>query len=291
VRVVITGSSGFIGQALAHRLSSAGHEVVGLRRGAGPGCWDPEAGTIDIAAVVGADAVVNLAGESVAGRWTAAKKQRILSSRVQGTALVARTAADLGIGVLFSSSGINFYGDRGDETLTEQSGRGSGFLADVAVAWEEATAPAAAGGVRTVMGRTALVLEDHGGSLPRMLVPFRLGVGGPIGSGDQWWSWITLEDEVGAIVHCLEDETVEGPVNLAAPNPVRNRDFVRALGRAMHRPAAIPAPAFALRLLLGTETADNLLLGSARVVPAKLAAAGYQFLHSTVETAFAAILG
>ncbi len=288
MRVVMTGASGFIGSALSAALTARGDDVVALRRGAGPGTWDPEAGTIDRAVLEGTDAVVHLAGESIGGRWTATKKARILKSRVEGTRLIAQAVADVGVPVLASGSAIGYYGDRGDEVLTEEAPRGSGFLADVVEAWEQATGPAVDAGVRTAVLRTALVLDARGGSFPRMLLPFRLGLGGRIGSGRQFWSWITLVDEVRAIEHILDGD-LSGPVNLSAPNPVRNRDFARELATVLRRPAVLPAPAFALKLLLGSEFAREVLLASQRVVPAKLESSGFEFQHPGCSEAFAAI--
>lgn len=292
MKVLITGAGGFIGTALSTALVEAGHEAIPLVRGTpGPGrrTWDIDDGRIDDDALEGIDAVVHLAGESIGGRWTTAKKQEIVSSRTDGTDLIARAVAAARPKVFVSGSAIGYYGNRGDEVLTEESARGAGFLSDVVVAWEAAAEPAVEAGIRTVLARTSLVLDDHGGSFPRMLLPFRLGVGGPLGSGKQWWGWITLRDEVRAIIHCLENETLEGPVNLAA-DPVRNGEFGRALGRALKRPALFPAPAFGLGLILGTEFAQEVLLASQRVVPAKLDASGFVFEHRQVDTALPAVL-
>jgi uncharacterized protein len=293
MKVLITGASGFIGRALSRRLTESGHEAIPLVRGEprpGARTWDPHAGRIDGDALAGMDAVVHLAGESIGGRWTPAKKQAILSSRVEGTDLIAGAVASAKPSVFVSGSAIGFYGSRGEEVLTEESPAGSGFLAEVTVAWEEAAKPASAAGVRTVLARTALVLEDEGGSFPRMLLPFKFGIGGPLGSGRQWWAWITLEDEVRAIMHCLETDGLEGPVNLAAPNPVRNGDFGKALGKALKRPAVLPAPGFGLKLLLGGEFADEVLLASQRVVPTRLEESGFEFSHPHLPAALGAVL-
>ncbi len=290
MKVLITGASGFIGSALGRSLHERGHDVSTLRRGDGPQCWDVERGVIDREAVVGQDAIFHLAGESVGGRWTRAKKARILDSRVAGTRLIARTAADLGVPTLISGSAMGFYGDRGDEELTEQSGPGDGFLSDVVQKWEAAAEPAVIGGVRTVLARTALVLDAAGGSFARMLLPFRLGVGGRIGSGRQWWSWITLADEVSALIHCMENQSLAGPVNLASPHPLQNASFVKVLAKAMKRPALVPVPAAALRLALGAEFAREVLLASQRLVPTVLASTGFVWAHPTPEQGMEAAL-
>lgn len=241
--------------------------------------------------VTGHDAVVHLAGESIGGRWTRAKKDRILSSRVSGTSLLARSVVEGEVPVLVSGSAIGFYGDRGDEELDERSSLGSGFLAEVVSRWEGSTAAAVDGGVRTVLARTSLVLDGGGGSFPRMMLPFRLGVGGRIGSGRQWWSWISLADVVAALIHCLEVPELSGPVNLVAPDPIRNADFVKALGQAMRRPALMPAPARGLRLLLGAEFADQVLLASQRVMPTQLLRTGFHWSHPDVASGLAAAVG
>lgn len=293
MKVLVTGASGFIGRALMQRLRDAGHEAIALHRGSGStdgAAWDPEKGTIDEDALRGVDAVVHLAGEPIAGRWTTSKKQELMSSRTEGTDLIARTVAEAGVPTLISGSAIGFYGDRGDEVLDESDPPGQGFLTDVCVMWEKSAQPAIDAGVRTVFLRTSLVLDERGGSFPRMLIPFKLGIGGPIGGGDQWWAWIALEDQVRAIVHLLESD-VSGPVNLAAPNPIQSGDFGRELGRALHRPAVFPVPAFGVKLLLGSEFAEEVLLASQRVIPSKLQSDGFEFRHPTVGSAFDAILG
>jgi uncharacterized protein (TIGR01777 family) len=293
MKILVTGATGFIGRSLVGRLAGAGHEVVPLQRGESStdgAWWRPDDGVISDGAMSGVDAIVHLAGESIGGRWTTSKKQEIMSSRTEGTTLIARAAADAGIETLVSGSAIGFYGDRGDEILTEDAGPGTGFLSDVVVGWEASTQPAVDAGVRTVMIRTALVLEDSGGSFPRMLLPFKLGIGGPLGGGDQWWGWIALADEVRAIVHCLENHDIAGPVNLAAPNPARNVDFSKELGKALHRPAFLPAPDLAIKTLLGAEFAEQVLFASQRVVPTKLMESGFEFEYPTLPEAFSAIL-
>jgi len=302
------GSSGFIGHAIRARLATAGHEVVRLVRtgppvpgqtagdvaGTGMLPWDPDRGLLDPACVRGFDAIVHLGGVSIAsGRWSAGRKQAILESRVRSTLLLAeRIAATPPASrprAFVVASAIGYYGDRGDETLRETSAAGEGFLADVCRAWEEAAAPAARAGVRVSHARTGMVLGRGGGALKAMLLPFRLGLGGPIGNGRQWWPWISLEDAAAVYVRLLEDESLAGPVNLVAPESVTCGEFVRALGRALHRPAVLPAPAFAVRLLLG-EMAGPLLLASANVVPDRLSRAGFTFAEPELEGALRAAL-
>ncbi len=292
MRVLISGASGFIGTALSARLRSGGHDVVPLQRSAATGArtWSVDAGHIDAHALEGIDAIVHLAGESIGGRWTESKKRAIRDSRVDGTSLLASAVADAKPTVFISGSAIGFYGSRDDEVLDETAAKGKGFLSDVVEAWEAAARPAVDAGVRTVLGRTALVVDPDGGSLPRMLLPFRAGLGGRIGPGDQWWAWITLGDHVRAIEHLLTAD-VEGPVNLTSPQPVPNRDFVDALGNALGRPTRIPVPAFALRLGLGREFADEVLLASQRVVPRVLESSGFGFDRPTVTEAMNDLVG
>lgn len=289
MKVAVTGASGFIGSALMSHLSKVGHQPIAWGRGEGAGHWDPRIGHFDPDLTEGVEAVVHLAGESIGGRWTNDKKERILRSRVDGTALIARAVADSPIETLVVGSAIGWYGDRGDEELDETKPVGEGFLAEVVHRWEEAAA-SASGSSRVVLARTSLVLDRAGGSFPRMLLPFRLGGGGPIGSGRQWWAWIGLEDEVRAITHCLENQSLEGPVNLAAPQAVRNADFGKTLGKALHRPAILPTPALALKVLLGAEFAREVLLASQRVIPTRLGASGFHWNHPTLGEALAAIL-
>ncbi|MDL1875218.1 TIGR01777 family protein [Cytophagia bacterium CHB2] len=254
--------------------------------------WDPDAGKIDAAGLEGLDAVVHLAGESIAkGRWTAAKKARIVNSRVRGTKLLAETLAQLKQPpkTLISASAIGYYGDRGDTILREDSAPGSGFLAETSVAWERAAEPAAQAGIRVAHPRTGVVLSTEGGALKEILLPFRLGVGGVMGSGKQYWSWIAFDDLIGALQHALKNESLQGPFNVVAPQPVTNREFVKTLGRVLSRPTIFPAPEFALRLLLG-EMAEGLLFASARIEPAKLTATGYTFRYPDLEGALRALL-
>ncbi len=297
MKILLTGASGLIGSALTAKLTDAEHEVTRLVRSS-PNRerreiqWDPSAGRLDAAALEGFDAVVHLAGESIAtGRWTAAKKERIRSSRVQGTRLLAETLARLQRPpeILVSASAIGYYGDRGDEELDEGSAPGSGFLAEVCRQWEAAAEPAREAGIRVVHPRIGVVLSATGGALAKLVPMFRLGLGGPIGSGRQHVSWITLDDLVGAICHVIATGSLSGPVNAVAPEPATNREFARALGRALRRPARLPAPAFALRAMLG-PMADELLLASTRVIPRRLVDSGFAFDDPDLEPAFRRLL-
>ncbi len=293
--VAVTGASGLIGHALTHFLTTGGHTVVRIGRGAGGASppsaqlrdvqWDPAAGRLDPRALDGVDAVVHLAGANVGERWTPQHRRAIRDSRVQGTGLIARTIAAMERPprVLVSASAVGYYGDRGDEVLDEGAGPGRGFLADVCVAWEDAAEPARLAGVRVVHPRLGVVLTPAGGALAKLLLPAQLGVGGPMGSGRQWLSVVGLDDVVGAIHAAIAREALEGPVNVVLPEPIRNADFAHALGHVLHRPALMPAPAFALRLALGREQADEVLLASQRVVPARLLAAGFEFRRPTVD--------
>ena len=291
MRVVVTGSSGLIGRALCSLLTGNGHDVVRVvrrpvRPGEGALQWDPEAGTIDASRLEGADAVVHLAGAGIGDRrWSEARKRILVESRTRSTAVLAAALAGLDHRprVLVSASAIGFYGDRGDDVLREESPPGGDFLASLCVRWEAEAAPAAEAGIRVAVVRTGLVLTRDGGSLPKLLVLFKLGLGGRFGSGAQWWSWITLDDEIRAIAWLLQND-VHGPVNLTAPNPVTNRDFTRILGAVLSRPAVLPVPRFGPRLLLGSEFADSLLFTSARVRPAVLDSSGFVFSHSDLET-------
>ena len=297
MRVVVTGSSGLIGTALTDELRRRGDEVVRLvRREPGPGevPWDPARGEIDAAALEGADAVVHLAGVGIGdSRWTEAHKRAVLDSRVQGTTLVARTMASMADKprVLVSASAIGYYGDRGDDVLTEESRAGTGFLTDVVRQWEGATAAAEDAGVRVAHIRSGLVLSPAGGALKQMLLPFRLGAGGRIGSGRQWWSWIAIDDEVGAILHVIGADALRGPVNLTAPNPVTNAEFTKTLGRVLGRPTLLPTPTLALKVLFGGDAVEEMFLGGQRVVPAMLQASEYEFRHSALEPALRTLLG
>lgn len=296
MRVLISGATGLVGTALGEALASAGHSVSPLvrpGRPAGPGSvrWDPAGGEFD-AAAAGAEAVVHLAGESIAsGRWNDRRKEALRSSRVAAT---RKLVAGLGRmqqkpAVLVSASAIGYYGDRGDEELTEDSPPGRDFLAGLAVEWEAEAARAEAHGIRVVLVRFGIILSPRGGALGRMLLPFRMGVGGRLGSGKQWMSWVSLPEVTAIIRHAIESPAVRGPVNAVAPHPVRNAEFTRTLGRVLGRPTILPAPAFALRLVLG-EMADALLLSSQRIFPKRLAASGYQFRHEQLEAALREVL-
>lgn len=293
--VAVTGSSGLIGTALVPALREAGDEVrpVVRRPSDDPAAvrWDPAAGTIDAAALDGVDAVVHLAGAGIGDkRWSAARKREILESRTRGTELIARTLAGLAAppAVLVCASGIGYYGDAGDEVLTERNPRGDDYVARLVEAWEAAARPAADAGIRTVHLRTSPVLAGHGGILPRMALPFRFFVGGRLGSGRQWMSWVSLDDTVAAYRFALDRDDLSGPVNLTAPRPVRNADMAAAIGAALHRPSAIPVPAFAPRLALGREMADLLLFVSQRAVPERLDEARFTFRHPEIGAALAA---
>ncbi len=290
MHILISGASGLVGSALAQSLQAAGHQVRRLvrRRPVAPDAafWDPAAGELDSGALDGIDAVVHLAGENVAGgRWTAARKQRILASRVDGTTLIAgAVAAAASPPVLISASAIGFYGERGDQPVDETSAAGSGFLADVCRRWEAAVAPAIEAGARCVCLRIGVVLSRHGGALAKMLTPFRFGLGGVVGDGRQVMSWIHLDDLVGAIEHALATPDLNGPVNAVAPAPVSNREFTRTLGRVLRRPTMAPMPAPMVRLVFG-EMGTELLLASARVVPARLTDSGFNFRFQNLESA------
>jgi uncharacterized protein (TIGR01777 family) len=287
-----------VGTALVSALTAAGHRVDRVtRRPPGRGTtdiqWDPAAGRLDPRALEGADAVVHLAGESVAARrWSADVKERIRRSRVEGTRLLTETLGRLARrpAVLVAASGVGYYGDRADEILTEDSPSGAGFLADVGRAWEAAADPARAAGIRVVHLRLGLVLAGQGGALPRMLLPFRLGLGGVIGDGRQYWSWIALPDVVRIVELAIALERLAGPVNAVAPTPVTNGEFTRVLGRVLGRPTLVPLPALAARLLLG-EMGQALLLDSTRVAPRRLERAGFRFRHPNLEGALRAALG
>jgi uncharacterized protein (TIGR01777 family) len=296
MKILITGSHGLVGTALIKLLTTDGHQFVRLVRHAPAGSneieWHPNQGVINVASLEGFDAVVHLAGESIAsGRWSDAKKQAILDSRVNGTTLLSRSLAQLSQppAVFLSASAIGYYGDRGDEQLTEQSAPGKGFLTEVCQQWEDATAPAAEKGIRTVRTRLGIVLDEKGGALAQMLTPFRMGIGGRIGSGKQWMSWIALHDVVGAMRFILFDSFVNGPVNFVSPFPVTNAEFTKTLGRVLSRPTFFPVPAFAVRLSFG-EMADALLLSGQRVVPAVLQSRGFGFQFPRLEPALRRIL-
>lgn len=294
-QIAITGASGLIGSSLVPALTVAGHRVTRLVRSAPEADeipWNPATGELDPVRLEGMDGVVHLAGENIAGGWwTTERKRRILESRVQGTRLLAGVLAGLKSPprVLVSASAVGYYGDRGDSILTEESPPGEGFLAGVAEAWESATELARVVGIRVVNLRLGIVLTPAGGALAQMLRPFGLGLGGPLGNGRQWMSWIALDDAIGALLHTLAIETLTGPVNAVAPEPVTNADFTRTLGRVLHRPTGFRVPAPVLRLTLG-EMADALLLSSTRVFPHRLQESGYRFHHPSLEGALRHVL-
>lgn len=296
MKVVVTGSRGLVGSAFLSSLTAGGHQAVRLVRGhSAPGefLWDPEKGSVDTQAFAGADAVVHLAGENIAaGRWTESRKLRIRDSRVGGTRVLAEAQARLERKprVLVCASAIGFYGDRGDETLTEASSAGSGFLPEVCKEWEAASRPAAQAGIRVAQLRFGIVMTPKGGALQKMLLPFQMGAGGRLGSGRQWFSWVALDDVVGALHHAMLTEGLAGPVNVVAPNPVTNAEFTKTLGRVLRRPTVAAVPAFAARALFG-EMADALLLSGARVSPRRLLDTGYRFLYPDLEGALLHVLG
>jgi uncharacterized protein len=297
MKIVVTGSSGLIGRPLTAALVGDGHDVIRLvRRKPQPPAevaWDPAAGTIDASDLEGVDAAIHLAGAGIGDRrWTDSYKREILDSRVDGTRLLATTLADLDRkpSVMVSASAIGWYGDRGEEILDETAPQGAGFLADVTAAWEAAAEPAVAAGIRVVHPRTGIVLSRDSLTLRRLLLPVKLAVAGKMGSGDQWWSWITLDDEVRALVHLTVGSDLAGPVNLTAPNPVTNAEFISTLGRVLGRPTILPTPAFALKAILGSELADTLVLQSERVVPARLEADGFEFESTVLMDALRSVL-
>jgi uncharacterized protein len=296
MQVVLTGASGLIGSALVPALTTGGHGVTRLVRSDRPAQdgeagWDPSAGRLDVPALEGADAVVHLAGETVAGRWNDDKKRRIMDSRARSTKLIAETLAAMEPrpGVFVCASAIGYYGDRGDERLAEDSKGGEGFLADVVREWEAATLPAAEAGVRVVNLRFGIVLSPAGGALASMLTPFKLGAGGPFGGGRQYMSWIAIDDIVGAIQHALTTESLAGPVNATSPYPVTNSEFSKTLGRVLKRPSVARVPAPVLRLVVGEFSKE--LLDSRRVLPMKLTDSGYEFRYPQLETALRHLLG
>ena len=295
LKVLISGAGGLIGRHLAAFLTGGGHEVTALSRSPADERtihWNPAGGEIEADRLPGFDAVIHLAGESIQGRWTAAKKRKIHESRADGTRLLCGALADLPNPpkTLLSASAIGFYGDRGDDLLTEASAPGEGFLPEVCRAWEAAADPARGAGVRVVHPRIGVVLTPEGGALGAQLPIFKAGAGGPAGGGDQWVSWIGRDDVVGALHHALMTPDLSGPVNLTAPGTVTNEAFAGTLGEVLRRPALLPVPAFAVRLALG-EMGEELLLAGARVKPAKLLKSGYTFRHAGLEPALRYLLG
>ena len=297
MKILVSGSHGLVGSALIKRLEEEGHEISRLVRHypTSPSEieWSPDRYSIALARIEGFDAVVNLAGESIAeGRWTDDKKRRIRESRVKGPKLLGDALANLTVPpkTFICASAIGYYGNRGDELLTEASAPGNDFLAEVCVEWEKATALATEKGIRVVNARFGVILDTEGGALKKMLPPFRMGVGGRIGSGKQWMSWIALDDVVGALNFALTNESLRGPVNFVAPNPVTNAEFTKTLGKVLSRPTLFPIPAFAVKLLFG-EMGEALLLGGQRVAPKRLMSEGYQFQYPELRGALQHLLG
>lgn len=293
MKVLVSGASGLIGRALRASLDEDGHRTVALTRRPGSDDdvpWDPTTGELDATRLEGFDAIVHLAGEPIGGRWTERKKSEIRASRVRGTRLLtdAISRLDAPPAVLVSSSATGFYGDRGDDVCDEEATAGADFLSDVCQEWEAAALAAQSPATRVVLARTGIVLSTADGALAKLALPLKLGLAGPVGSGRQWWSWISLHDQVRAIRHLIEAEGLEGPVNLVAPTPVRNADFMRAAGRVVGRPTFLRAPAFGLRLAFG-EMADRLLLASTRAVPTKLGESGFVFEDPELEPALSRI--
>jgi uncharacterized protein (TIGR01777 family) len=296
MKILISGSHGLVGKALIRSLTTDGHDIVRLVRNKPTGAaeieWNPNEGRIDAAALEGLDVVVHLAGESIAsGRWSDEKKRAIRDSRIKGTALLSDALARLSRppSLFVSASAIGYYGDRGDEVLTETSAPGKDFLSSVCVEWEQATKAAVEKGIRTIYARFGIILDANEGALAKMLMPFRMGVGGRIGNGRQWMSWIAIEDVVNGLRFLIEDRSMSGPVNFVAPNPVTNAEFTKALGRVLSKPTLFPVPAFGARLAFG-EMADALLLSSQRVKPSVLQEKGYSFKWSTLDSALRQIL-
>jgi hypothetical protein len=296
LRVLVSGASGPIGAALLAFLKAGGFTVTRLVRGSASGnnkdqiAWDPSR-PLSPDVVSGFDAVIHLAGESIVGRWTESKKRRIIDSRVQGTGHIAEAVAKAAQPprVFISASAVGYYGSRGDEILREDCSSGEGFAAEICRQWEAAAQPAAAAGIRSAQMRIGVVMSADGGALQKMLLPFRMGMGGRLGDGRQWWSWVAVQDVVGAIRHVLNDNSLHGPVNTVAPNPVTNTEFTGTLASVLKRPALFPMPAFAVRLVFG-QMGEELFLASQRVEPAKLTASGYRFQHPDLRKALEEIL-
>jgi uncharacterized protein (TIGR01777 family) len=301
MKILVTGSSGLVGSALGQTLARAGHTVCRLVRpqsapgeGANEGfavAWNPATGELG-GAGVGADTVVNLAGASIAdGRWSTQRKEQLLASRIDTTRALVNALARMNArpSVLVSASAMGIYGHRGDETLTEESKPGTDFLAALAQEWEAEALKAEALGIRVVLARFGIILAREGGALPKMMLPFKFGFGGKLGSGQQWMSWVALEDVVGVLRFAIENNSARGPINIVSPQPLQNAEFTKMLAKAMHRPALFPAPAFALRFVLG-EMADALLLSSQRVQPRAIEKLGYRFQYADLNSALARVL-
>lgn len=297
MKILVSGARGLVGKALNAELAKQGNEIVSLvRRTPAPGAreieWHPNKGLIDAEKLEGFDVVVHLAGESIAsGRWTDEKKKQIRESRVKGTTILSEAISKLSNppATFVSASAIGFYGNRGEEQLSEESGPGNDFLADVCQEWEASTVAARTKGIRTVLARFGIILDQEGGALEKMLTPFKMGIGGKVGDGKQWMSWIALDDVVHGLLFVIEQPSISGPVNFVAPTPVRNVEFTKTLGSVLSRPTIFPVPAFAARLAFG-EMADGLLLSSARVEPKKLLASGFKFSYPTLKPALEEIL-
>ncbi len=292
MHILIAGATGLLGRAVSRELRRQGHQVVALSHtfSGDPRVipWEPHAGRLEVKLLESFDVAINLAGANIGeGRWSEERKRAFYDSRVKSTQLLAEALASLERppSVLISASAVGYYGNRGDEVLTEESGPGDDFMGKLCAAWEAVAEPARARGIRVVHTRTGVVLTKRGGALPRMMTPFRFGVGGPLGSGRQWWSWISLDDLVGVMQFLMTAPTASGPVNVVSPQPVRNKEFAKTLGKVMRRPAIFPAPAFMLRLILGAERADEILLSSQRVNSAKLQRLGYAFKLPELEPA------
>ena len=294
MKILISGASGLIGTAIANSLLQKGHQVVALRRNTTKTtpCWNIESKEINLGSDQQIDVVIHLAGENiVAGRWSQQRKDRILNSRVEGTKLIADffAKADYRPKVIISASAIGFYGDRGNEELNEDSDKGSGFLADVCQQWEDSTESAANAGIRVVNIRSGMVLSAKGGALAKMLFPFKIGLGGILGNGKQYISWITIDDVVGIINHIINNEDLHGPINLVSPNPVTNHCFTKELGKILNRPTILPLPTFLVRIIFG-EMGKELLLTSTKVIPGKLQRSGYSFKDPTLDIALKNLL-
>ena len=295
MKIAISGASGLLGSMLVPALEGAGHEVRRLVRREPSGgreiFWDPSLGTIDANGLAGVEAVIHLSGATIGRRWTAARKAEIRESRVGSTSLLAATLAGLEPRprTLLCAGGVGIYGDRGDEILTEESELGTGFLAEVGIAWEAAAGPAREAGIRVVSFRQGIVLSREDGALARMLTPFKLGLGGRVGSGRQWWSWIGADDLVAAYLFALERDDLSGPVDLTSPNPVTSGRFVRELGHALRRPTVLPLPTVGVRALFG-EMGESTLLEGQRALPARLLDAGFEFRYADLDAALARAL-
>ena len=296
MKILITGPTGLIGRAVIEEAIKRGDSFTGLTRSStslydSQAHWDPDSGDIDLSSLEGHDAVINLAGETITGRWTPEKKERIRTSRIRSAELLVSSILKLESKpkILVGASAVGFYGDRGDEVLTEESTSGEGFFPEICKEWESKLRPLEEAGIRVVNLRIGVVLSKDGGALKEMLLPFKLGLGGRIGNGRQYWSWITIDDVVGAIFHCIENENVKGPVNIVAPGSVTNSKFTEELGKALGRPTVFPVPAFAARALFG-EMADEAILSSVRVEPEKLLKTGYQFKHTDLLQALRTVV-